>query len=178
MALPSSGTISINDIATEFGGTVPHSLSEYYRGGGLVPDTSTNASVPTSGTISLSNFYGAANTLWDTTLILGNYLSVYGYSTITVPNFGSLVDNTVDFYSGALCRGIYWSGYTNRTYFAVNGSVSNSGWTSMSVAGKTYNRTSASYSYDSGTNATYFDWSEASNIFTNPIGSSYNVSFS
>jgi hypothetical protein len=30
MALQSSGAISLNDIATEFGGTTPHSLSEYY----------------------------------------------------------------------------------------------------------------------------------------------------
>ena len=40
MPIPGPGTaISINTIATEFGGTVPHSISEYYRGGGLVPNT-------------------------------------------------------------------------------------------------------------------------------------------
>jgi hypothetical protein len=48
-------------IATEFGGTVPHSLSEYYRGGGLVPNTPTNAAIPTSGQIAIGNFYGSAN---------------------------------------------------------------------------------------------------------------------
>jgi hypothetical protein len=48
-------------IAGEFGGSVPHSLSEYYRGGGLVPNTPTNAAIPTSGTISMGNFYGSAN---------------------------------------------------------------------------------------------------------------------
>jgi hypothetical protein len=48
-------------IATEFGGTVPHSLSEYYRGGGLVPNAPQNAAIPTSGTISMGNFYGATN---------------------------------------------------------------------------------------------------------------------
>ena len=52
MAIPGPGTaISINTIATEFGGTVPHSLSEYYRGGGLVPNTPGNAAIPTSGQI-------------------------------------------------------------------------------------------------------------------------------
>jgi hypothetical protein len=30
MALP-TGTITINDLATEYGGSTPHSLSEYYR---------------------------------------------------------------------------------------------------------------------------------------------------
>ena len=37
----------------------PISISEYYRGGGYVPDTSMNEGVPTSGTISLSDFFGA-----------------------------------------------------------------------------------------------------------------------
>ena len=59
MTLPSSGTITIAQIAAEFGGDAPHSLSEYYRGGGLVPTNNTN--VPTSGTIALSDFYGAVN---------------------------------------------------------------------------------------------------------------------
>lgn len=60
MALQTSGAISLLNIATEFGGTSPHSLSEYYRGGGLVPNTPANTNVPTSGVISLSNFYGAS----------------------------------------------------------------------------------------------------------------------
>lgn len=51
MALQSSGAISINDIVTEFGGTAPHSLSEYY---GVA------SGIPTSGTIAVADFYGAA----------------------------------------------------------------------------------------------------------------------
>jgi len=58
MALQSSGTITIQDIADEFGGIAPHSLSEYYRNGVYVG--SNNTGVPTSGTISLSDFYGAS----------------------------------------------------------------------------------------------------------------------
>ena len=59
MALQSSGQIKITDIVNEFGGSVPHSLSEYYRDGGAVPGNNTN--VPTSGSISFSNFYDAVN---------------------------------------------------------------------------------------------------------------------
>ena len=59
MAIQGSGTISMTDIVDEFGGTVPHSLSEYYRNGGAVPGNNTN--VPTSGQISMSNFYNAVN---------------------------------------------------------------------------------------------------------------------
>jgi len=57
MAIVGSGTVSLLALATEFGGGQPHSLSEYYRNpSGPVPRTET--SVPTSGTISLSQFYG------------------------------------------------------------------------------------------------------------------------
>ena len=59
MALPSSGTISVLQVAQMFGGSTPLSLSEYYKGGSYVLTTDTAPNVPTSGTISLSNFYSA-----------------------------------------------------------------------------------------------------------------------
>jgi hypothetical protein len=58
MTLQSSGAISLANIQTEFGGANPISLSEYYRGGGYT--TANNTGVPTSGTISISNFYGTS----------------------------------------------------------------------------------------------------------------------
>jgi hypothetical protein len=62
MAIPGPGTpIDLQDLADEFGGSTPHQISEYYRGGGEVPDSAANSAVPTSGTISLGNFYGAVN---------------------------------------------------------------------------------------------------------------------
>tara|TARA_R110000803_G_scaffold65463_1_gene126589 strand:- start:2143 stop:3165 length:1023 start_codon:yes stop_codon:yes gene_type:complete len=60
MALQASGTITLAQIQTEFGGSNPISLSEYYRGGSLVGNTSANASVPTSGAINMANFYSAS----------------------------------------------------------------------------------------------------------------------
>ena len=57
MALQSSGAISINNIATEFGGSTPHSLSEYYG---------VDSGVPGSGEISISDFYGASNAVTQT----------------------------------------------------------------------------------------------------------------
>lgn len=56
MAVQSSGIINISDIQDEFGGVNPVSLSEYYRGGAYT--TTNNTSVPTSGAISMTNFYG------------------------------------------------------------------------------------------------------------------------
>jgi hypothetical protein len=62
MAIPLTGTISLTDIQTEFGGTNPASLSEYYKGGAYVLSTDYAPNVPTSGKISLSDFYGARKT--------------------------------------------------------------------------------------------------------------------
>jgi hypothetical protein len=66
MPLPSSGPLSLNDIQTEFGGTNPISLSEYYAGGANVPagTTGTYGAVPSSGTISIRNFYGTSKAVF------------------------------------------------------------------------------------------------------------------
>ena len=64
MTLPLSGPISLSDIQAEFGGTDPIGLKEYYKGGAYVLTTDYAPNVPTSGPISLNNFYGAKkNTL-------------------------------------------------------------------------------------------------------------------
>mgnify|MGYP001242634811 CR=1 FL=1 len=62
MTLPSSGAISIGDLASEFGGSAPHSLSEYYRGGSLVPSTkqSTVTATNTGSTQSGTNVRGVS----------------------------------------------------------------------------------------------------------------------
>ena len=52
MALQTSGPISLLDIKNEFGGAVPHSLSEYYGAA---------SGIPGSGQISFNQFYGKAN---------------------------------------------------------------------------------------------------------------------
>lgn len=59
MTLPSSGTISWAMIRDEFGGSNPVAISQYYRGGSLVPNIPANSGVPTSGEIEARDFYGA-----------------------------------------------------------------------------------------------------------------------
>lgn len=75
MTLPSQTSISLSQIQTEMGGSNPISLSEYYAGGGLTPPETRGypaaipdafgpfptVAIPTSGTISLANFFGAGN---------------------------------------------------------------------------------------------------------------------
>lgn len=58
MALQGSGAITLAQIAAEFGGAAPHSLSEYYRGGLYVPDIAANVNIPSSGAIGFNMFYG------------------------------------------------------------------------------------------------------------------------
>jgi hypothetical protein len=61
MTLQASGPISLADIAAEFGGSTPHSLSEY-RASTLVPRgvlNDGNVLIPKTGAVSLSDYYGA-----------------------------------------------------------------------------------------------------------------------
>ena len=65
MALTSSGQLKFSEIQTEWGGSNPISLSEYYSGGTLVAATSgytgrVITNIPASGTIKVSNFYSTA----------------------------------------------------------------------------------------------------------------------
>lgn len=52
MVLQSSGAITLTNIQTEFGGTAPISISEYYA---------VATGIPASGTISISQFYGKSS---------------------------------------------------------------------------------------------------------------------
>ena len=70
MALQSSGQIKLSEIATEFGGSAPHSLSEYYG----------NGNAPASGEIQLAaDFYGTSNYLASGTITVG-------YATVKATN--------------------------------------------------------------------------------------------
>ena len=56
MAIQASGAIKLSEIQTEFTGSNPISMSEYYRG---LLVTANNTNVPASGVITLSNFYNS-----------------------------------------------------------------------------------------------------------------------
>lgn len=61
MPLQNSGAISLSQIAAEFNDSQPHSLSEFYAGGSAGVSSGGAPNVPSSGEISLNDFYGAAN---------------------------------------------------------------------------------------------------------------------
>jgi hypothetical protein len=62
MPLPASGPLTLADIQGEFGGSNPISLGEYYAGGAYVQAAAsgTYGAVPSSGAISIRNFYGTS----------------------------------------------------------------------------------------------------------------------
>lgn len=123
MALPNSGTLGIGQIAAEFGGAVPHSLSEYYAGGGLVPAGAAgiNGPIPSSGQIKISDFYGASARM--------------GIYNVEQAGSGNGTPPGAIYTGPALHRG--WSTVVNSAYGASNGRygspappVSDQGWLS------------------------------------------------
>lgn len=83
MALQTSGEISLANIQTEFGGSNPISMSEYYRGGSHVYGN--NPNVPSAGLISMGDFYGGVGAV-----LLSSAGTINGYGNrqqITVSNY-------------------------------------------------------------------------------------------
>ena len=146
MTIVSSGAISINSLVGEYGGSAPHSMSEYYRGGGLVLDHSNNANVPTSGTIDLADFYGANNTSPAPTSY--TYSMTTGQNSLLVTNNGFDSTAAVPFGSlGSNPQSAAFSSGFNPTWTAVSTldlkgvtfsliastTMANSGWTNIVV---------------------------------------------
>ena len=68
--LQSSGAISLSDIQTEFGGSNPVSMSEYYRDasytnhdGAGVPNLTVNSDIPNSGTVGMDDFHATVGSV-------------------------------------------------------------------------------------------------------------------
>jgi len=110
--LQTSGTISLNDIRNQFGASGTPDMAEYYRGGTNAARVHScgsghNTNVPTSGTISMSNFYGAHRG-WHLVcgqINFGSIISNYGYSDgVIIPAMGSILPNN---YRGAVIMGMY-----------------------------------------------------------------------
>lgn len=58
MTVPTQGPVSFSDLQNTFGGTNPISMSEYYRGGALVPVGTNTSGIPSSGAIGVASFRG------------------------------------------------------------------------------------------------------------------------
>ena len=192
MALPSSpNQISMSQIAAEFGGSAPHSLSEYYSKG----------NAPSSGEIQMgADFHGTSNaTTLNTTMNVGfqqHKVAVgnrgfmasssrrHGVSMIQgVSNgaIGSLANATTS--SGGVVEAAYLrTGQDangnldlNHYNFILEMTVASTAWTSITLIGNagttTLNRTSASTSDNQ-----FFEWS-AGGAILNSNDQGNNVTF-
>lgn len=166
MALQTSGAITLSDIQTEFGGSNPISLSEYYAGGLYVPSgtSGTNGAVPTSGEIAVSDFYGTQSGI-TITVTEGSFANAvhtgYGFHTngalVNInyaTNYGSVSPTT---YEGATIKAIVRLVAKNDNnpppgfYVVLSGNRPQNFFTSIDVQGYgTLLSSNATYAYLTG----------------------------
>lgn len=89
-----------------------------------------------------------------------------GYKGTGSPTFGSISDGTSNIYAGATINGIYFfeegsvaggGYYTRQIIWVVNGTQSNSGWSTMTVDTTSYDRTAATFSTSGGVSTWTWD---------------------
>jgi hypothetical protein len=137
--------ISASSIQTEFDGSNPISLSEYYSGSGLVPSGTANATsvlIPSSGNpLRFSNFSGAQKIASSTAAFtvgfsnLGSaFATMYGYNFVFSPSFpiGSM-SPTATIGSRTVVRlyDSYVFGGHQAVVFSVNGNQTGSWWNTI-----------------------------------------------
>lgn len=155
MTIESSGAISLGttaganrSISGEFGGSVPHRLSEYVRGGSFVPNITQNNAIPTTtSNISFSDFYGTVNITEVETALDGGNITMNDYEISS-----SGPTSTARLYFDATSDG------TN-TYLKVRGLGDDGGTYQLTAGG-----TNPVPSY-SGTGDTIYQLSNAVNFY-------------
>ena len=195
MTLPSSGALSFSQIQGEFGGSNPISLSEYYRGGPIVPNHGNTSPIPTSGQISVSQFYGTSVTAPFPTsrsatisCVVGGNDQGYGTSYSSYPSMGgSISPNPI----GTLSSGANYNIRSVRSstvgckiylYFEVLGNQPNANWSTITVgtaAGGNVSSSRSSMTYNGNQSSpagTYTQWFNQSWIF--PLPTSGTSAFS
>ena len=120
-AIPSTGPILITDLSTEFGGSAPHSISEYYRNGAFVP--SNNTLVPTSGGISFSQFRGAINEI----IVTSSAATNLDISTLFSSDWTSTVPKRLIIPSGVTIGGVGAAALTIPSNMAGTLEIDNAG---------------------------------------------------
>lgn len=100
MTIATTGPISIQTLRNEFGSGAA-SLSQYYRGAGIVVNNSANAGVPTSGAINLHEFYGAASTVFSLSSSPPSFSASFD-SRVTPRNFSVTFVPVPSFNTGAV----------------------------------------------------------------------------
>ena len=141
MALQSSGTISISDLAGAYGGSTPHSMSEYYRSGAYVNANQTNYYNVYQQPRTLSNLYYQdwesgdyswirLQAFWSGSNILKQYTYAAPY-TFTQGNYTYFPDGLRAGGNNATYQQYLGRYYTASTTTSVNTNVPSSGTVSL-----------------------------------------------
>ena len=118
MTLQITGAISLADIQTEFGGSNPIGLNEYYDGGTYVPPYTYGTSgvrVPTSGAIQFYHFYGTTKnvtiTMSNRTITSSTNSPATAYSAFRVSTNGYIFERNSGLFGGITETSVeQWSG--------------------------------------------------------------------
>lgn len=169
MALVSSGKISIGGSTS--GRSINLELNRSATASSNLNESALRSLAQrSSGSISLSHFHGKSNAL-DTQTVTVGYMAgntyfptSYGYNNLFA--YGSVSDGTLNPLNNATITYLAWNDNNNVT-LSVTGYYSNSGFTTMNIAGTNFNRTSAVYTGTSGGSS--WVWN---NTTTNPFGTS------
>ena len=158
MTLPVAfNAISMSQIQTEFGGSAPSSLSEYY---GVDP------AVPGSSMISIGDFHGLTDGLITVTEGTdSDYGGVYGFDDGShggAPVIGPMGSRTPTTWNGVTLEGAHWVSVNATFYIYFQGNRAKSFFTSVNVQGiGTKTSASATHNYYAGVNATVWQWATA-----------------
>jgi len=159
MALQTSGAISLNEIHIEAGGSGVSGTSCTINDAdirGLI-------SASSESEMSFDDWYGASSSLDTQTVtsqISGTYGSSQYFQGYRTGVHGSISDGTSNIYSGATINDLYSSHFytTDKVFINIAGNRANSGWTTMTFNGVSYQRSSATYSYNSSLDRTQWSW--------------------
>lgn len=187
----SGNPLTINEIKAEFGGL--NKITNYYRGGGYVPNHEANSVIPTSGNIKVLDFlsadktfrssitsgtstngsvvyYGYSNNLSG----IGAFGSLTGYSLFGISASSTAQATIGEIYGTRLVIPFPFSTVIYTTTFILEGGdyTSSATWTSLTmtqIASVTVTRATASGStgsttYNSGGNYTVYTWLNTQSI--------------
>lgn len=116
-----SGAVSLFDIQTEFGGSNPTGIFEYYQGGSIIGAGVYPNTIPTSGAINVFNFRNATAT------------HPYAGASSSQYTYSGIMGYSIDYFNGSLKVTVgYWgsgntSSWTALRYYSGSGNPSSFG---------------------------------------------------
>lgn len=170
MVLPTTGPLSFTDIVVEFGGTVPHSMSEYYAKA---------TGIPASGTIKFSDFYGKSNNPLPPTWTTGTTLASQPINQTFSRNLLATSDSPIIAYAITLSPGFgTLSGLLADKSVNLTGVKSSPGTFSWTITATDTENQSTARTFSMSFTSIAPTWNTGTNLGTYYTGSYYTFALS